>query len=145
MISSRPLTPYCVSRLIQFLSVCYRFYIYCKCPKINTFQKSRCTHAWAAIIFLIGFATLSIFHSVKNNDNPFFSGAIVIFCTQRIIASFHSFNHPVVTSSRTSYTLKTSLSILGNSPISAQRKINWLSNVAVSSTNKNTLSFILFP
>ena len=82
----RPLTPYCVSRLIQFLSGCYRFYIYCKRSKINTFQKSRCTHAWAAIVFLVGIAALSIFHSVKFNDSLFFSKTIVKFCTQGIIA-----------------------------------------------------------
>lgn len=81
MISRRPLTPYCVSRLIQFLSGGNRFHIYRKCPEINTSQKGRCTHAWAAIVFLIEIAALSIFHSVKNNDNPFFRGAIVIFCT----------------------------------------------------------------
>lgn len=83
--------PYCVSRLIQILRGCYRFYIYCKCPKINTFQKDRCTHAWTAIVLLVGFAALSIFHSVKFNDNLFFRGAIVIFCPQGIIAFFH---HP---------------------------------------------------
>ena len=83
----RPLTPYCVSRLIQILRRCYRFYIYCKRPKINTFQKGRCTHAWAAIVLLVGFASLSIFHSVKFNDNPFLSKAIVIFCTHKIFIS----------------------------------------------------------
>ncbi len=78
----RPLTPYCVSRLIQSLNGRYRFYIYLKCPEINAFQKGRCTHAWAAIVLLIGIAAFSIFQSVKNNDNPFFKVAIVIFCTQ---------------------------------------------------------------
>ena len=87
----RPLTPYCVSRLIQSLNGRYRFYIYLKCPEINAFQKGRCTHAWAAIVLLIGIAALSIFQSVKNNDNPFFKVAIVIFCTQGITAAF---NHP---------------------------------------------------
>ena len=37
--------PYCVSKLIQFLNGCYRFYIYRKYPKINPFQKGKCTHA----------------------------------------------------------------------------------------------------
>ena len=46
----RRLTPYCMSRLIWFLRGCFRFYIYLKCPKINTFQKGRCTHAWVAIV-----------------------------------------------------------------------------------------------
>ena len=31
---------------------------------------------------LVGIAALSIFPSAKNSDNPFFRGAIVIFCTQ---------------------------------------------------------------
>ena len=79
--------PYCVSRLIQILRGCYRFYIYLKCPKINTFQKGRCTHTWAAIVLLVGIAALSIFQSVKNNDSLFFKVAIVIFCTQKIITN----------------------------------------------------------
>ena len=83
--------PYCVSKLIQIFSRCYRLYIYGKRPKINTFQKGRCTHAWAGIVLLFGFAALSVFHSVKFNDNPFFKVAIVIFCTQGIITFFH---HP---------------------------------------------------
>ena len=82
--------PYCVSRLIQIFLGRYRFYIYRKCPKINTFQKGRCTHTWAAIVFQIEIAALSILHSVKFNDNPFFSKAIVIFCTQRILLFYHS-------------------------------------------------------
>lgn len=86
---SRPLTPYCVSRLIQIFPQCYRFYIYRKCPKINIFQSGRCTHAWASIVFLVGFAALWIFHSVKFNDSLFFSKAIVIFCTQGIITIFN--------------------------------------------------------
>ena len=28
--------------------------------------------AWVAIVLLVGIAALSIFHSVKFNDNPFF-------------------------------------------------------------------------
>ena len=85
----RPLTPYCVSRLIQILRGCYRFYIYCKCPNINTFQNGRCTQVWAAIVFLVGFATFSIFHSVKNSDSLLFRVAIVIFCTQK---NYYKFN-----------------------------------------------------
>ncbi len=77
----RSLTPYCVSKLIQIFLGCYRFYIYCKRSKSNTFQKGRCTHARMAIVLLFGIAALSIFHSVKFNDNPFFKVAIVIFCT----------------------------------------------------------------
>lgn len=77
--------PYCVSRLIQFLLGCYRFYIYPKRPKINTFGNGRCTHAWTAIVFLVGIAALSIFHSIKFNDSLFLSKAIIIFCTQGII------------------------------------------------------------
>ena len=84
----RPLTPYCVSRLIQILRGCYRFYIYRKRSKINTFQKGRCTHAWAAIVLLVGIAALSIFYKEKNNDNPFFRIAIVIFCPLKIIEIF---------------------------------------------------------
>ncbi len=80
--------PYCVSKLIQIFPQCYRFYIYCKCPKINTFGNGRCTRAWAAIVFLVGIAALSIFHGVKFNDSLFFSKAIVIFCTQELIAIF---------------------------------------------------------
>lgn len=73
--------PYCVSRLIQFLLGRYRFYIYRKCPKINILGNDGCTPAWAAIVLLVGFATLLIFQRVKNNDSLFFSMAIVIFCT----------------------------------------------------------------
>ncbi len=54
--------PYCMSRLIQIFLGCYRFYIYLKCPKINTFQKGGCTQTYAAI---------------------------VIFCTQKIITSIN--------------------------------------------------------
>ena len=64
--------PYCVSKLIQIFLGCYRFYIYFKCREINTFQKGRCTHARAAIVFLVGIAALSIFQRVKNNDSLFF-------------------------------------------------------------------------
>ena len=78
--------PYCVPKLIQFLSGCYRFYIYLKCPKINTFQNGRCTHTWAAIVFRIEITALLIFHGVKFNDSLFLRGFIVIFCTQGIIA-----------------------------------------------------------
>ena len=56
--------------------------------EINTFQKGKCTHTWAAIVFWIEFAALSIFRSVKFNDNPFFREAIVIFCTQEILVVF---------------------------------------------------------
>lgn len=80
--------PYCVSRLIQFLRGCYRFYIYSKRSEINTFQNGRCTHAWAAIVFLIRIAALSIFGSVKFNDSLFSRGAIVIFCTQHPTSYF---------------------------------------------------------
>ena len=73
-----------MSKLIQLFLGCYRFYIYGKCSKINTFQKGRCTQAWAAIVLLVEIATFSIFQSVKNNDSLFFAVAIVIFCTQRI-------------------------------------------------------------
>ena len=86
---SRPLTPYCVSKLIQLFLGCYRFYIYPKRPKINTFQKGIFTHAWVAIVFLVGFAALLIIGSVKFNDNPFFRCAIVIFCTQKYITIFY--------------------------------------------------------
>ena len=63
--------PYCVSKLIQILHRCYRFYIYRKYRKINTFQKGRCTYACVAIVFLVGIAALSTFQSAKNNDSPF--------------------------------------------------------------------------
>ena len=53
------------------ISPVYRFYIYCKRPKINTFQKGRCTHAYTTIVFGIGIAALLIFGIVKFNDNPF--------------------------------------------------------------------------
>lgn len=71
-----------MSRLIQLFLWCYHFYIYGKCQKINTFQSDRCTHAWATIVLLVVIAALSIFQNVKNNDNPFYRDAIVIFCTQ---------------------------------------------------------------
>ena len=83
-----PLTPYCVSKLIQILLGCYRFYIYPKCPKINTFQNGRCTRAPAATVLLFGISVFLVFQMVKNNDNPFFIEAVVIFCTQEIISTF---------------------------------------------------------
>ena len=86
--------PYCVSKLIQFWNGGYRFYIYCKCPKINTFQKGRCTQTWAAIVLLFGTAAFLVFQSIKFNDNPFFKVAIVIFCTQEIMTNL-SRNLPV--------------------------------------------------
>ena len=43
--------PYCVSKLIQIYPQYYRFYIYRKCPKINTFQKGRCTQR--VLLFLL--------------------------------------------------------------------------------------------
>ena len=99
--ASRPLTPYCVSRLIQSSNGCYHFYIYRKCSKINTFGNGRCTHAWAAIVLFFGIAALSIFGGVKFNDSLFFSKAIVIFCTQRIIAIFsHPYQSEVVETSK---------------------------------------------
>ena len=67
--------------MIQFSLECYRFYIYGKRPKINIFGNDRCTPAWAAIVLLVGFATLLIFQRVKFNDSLFFSMDIVIFCT----------------------------------------------------------------
>lgn len=67
----RCMPPYCVSKLIQILHRCYRFYIYRKYRKINTFQKGRCTYACVAIVFLVGIAALSTFQSAKNNDSPF--------------------------------------------------------------------------
>ncbi len=82
--------PYCVSRLIQIFPQCYRFHVYCKRLKINTFQNGRCTHPYAAIVFLVGIAAFSIFGSVKNNGSPFFREAIVIFCTQGIITIFYT-------------------------------------------------------
>lgn len=85
--------PYCVSRLIQFLNGYYRFYIYRKCPKINTFRNGSCTRAWAAIVLLVEIAALSIFLSVNFNDSLFFGGAIVIFCIQRFL-HFFVFNQP---------------------------------------------------
>lgn len=88
--NSHPLASYCVSRLIQFLNGCYRIYIYPKHPKINTFQKGRCTHAKAATVFRIEITSLSIFLSIKNNDSPFLRVAIVIFCTQQIVIFFQS-------------------------------------------------------
>ena len=39
----------------------------------------------------VGFAALSIFQYVKNNDSLFFKVAIVIFCTQGIIVIFYVF------------------------------------------------------
>ena len=80
--------PYCVSKLIQLFLGRYRFYIYGKRSKINTFQNGRCTHAWTAIVLLVGIVALSIFHSVKFNDSLFLRVAIVIFCTQKINAIF---------------------------------------------------------
>jgi len=88
VISSRPLTPYCVSRLIQSLNGCYRFYIYRKRSEINTLHNGRCTQVWAAIVLLVGIAAFSIFESVKFNDSLFFKVAIVIFCTLKIIEIF---------------------------------------------------------
>ncbi len=77
--------PYCVSRLIQSFLGCYRFYIYCKRLKINTIQNGRCTRAWAAIVFLVGFAALSIFGSIKFNDNPFLRGLSLFFAPKRLL------------------------------------------------------------
>ena len=61
-------------------------YIYGNYPKINTFRNGRCTQAWTTIVLLLRIATLSIFGSIKFDDNPFFGMATVIFCTQGIIA-----------------------------------------------------------
>lgn len=88
--SRRYIPPYCVSKLIQIFPQCYRFYIYRKCSKINTFRNGRCTHTWAAIVLFFRIAALLIVGSVKFNDNLFFSKAIVIFCTQRILLFYHS-------------------------------------------------------
>ena len=38
-----------------------------------------------AIVFLARIGTLSIFYKVKNNDNPFFRVAIVIFAPKRLL------------------------------------------------------------
>ena len=62
-------------------------------PRVPKLQNGSCTHAWVAIVLLVGVAALSIFESVKNNDNPFFREAIVIFCTQRVISVF---NQPAI-------------------------------------------------
>jgi len=38
-----------------------------------------------AIVFLFGFAALATLLSIKFDDNPFFRGAIVIFCAQYLL------------------------------------------------------------
>ena len=41
-----------MSKLIQFFLGCYHFYIYCKCPNINTFKKTDApVHGWLLIFF----------------------------------------------------------------------------------------------
>lgn len=47
----------------------------------SSFQKGKCTHAWADFVLSVGIATCLIFHRIKNNDKPFSEGYRYFFCT----------------------------------------------------------------